>query len=402
MMRLIKTGTLFTLCIFLVSSHSMAAPVTKEMTFFTEEYPPFNYLENGVPSGLSVDLLKTAFERAGITIKDEDINLMAWSDAYRMVQENNNTGIFSIVRTPEREQLFRWAGPLMQCPLVFFAENRSLKTERPDNKDLRAVVIKDDIGFYKGLESGIPEEKIFQVTTPAEAIQRLVDETSDVWIYGQYPGESIIQTIAEDPDSFFILDDLGNFSYYIAFNLNSDPEIIESFQAELDAMKKDRKEDGITTYEKIVGKYIGPGCTERSQTMEQVTNLVNLAADAMSRDATGTIADIQSGRHPYIDRNDPSLYVFIFSTGVDMIANAAQPELAGTNFSGKTDVSGKKFRDEIVTNALKQGHGTVRYSYSNPLETGIFYKETYYTLVTGSDKRQYIVCAGRYLPCDDI
>jgi polar amino acid transport system substrate-binding protein len=85
-----------------------------------------------------------------------------------------------------------------------------------------------------------------------------------------------------------------------------------------------------------------------------------------------------------------------------MIANAAQPELAGTNFSGKTDVSGKKFRDEIVTNALKQGHGTVRYSYSNPLETGIFYKETYYTLVTGSDKRQYIVCAGRYLPCDDI
>ena len=28
MMRLIKTGTLFTLCIFLVSSLSMAAPVT--------------------------------------------------------------------------------------------------------------------------------------------------------------------------------------------------------------------------------------------------------------------------------------------------------------------------------------------------------------------------------------
>ena len=187
----------------------------------------------------------------------------------------------------------------MQCPLVFFAENKSLKTERPDNKDLRAVAIKDDIGFYKGLEAGIPEEKIFQVTTPAEAIQRLVDGTSDVWIYGQYPGESIIQTIAEDPDSFFILDDLGNFSYYIAFNLNSDPEIIESFQAELDAMKKDRKDDGITTYEKIVGKYIGPGCTERSQTMEQVTNLVNLAADAMSRpgmDALGPIATARRWR----------------------------------------------------------------------------------------------------------
>lgn len=85
-----------------------------------------------------------------------------------------------------------------------------------------------------------------------------------------------------------------------------------------------------------------------------------------------------------------------------MIANAAQPDLAGTNFSGKSDVSGKKFRDEIVRNALKQGSGYVRYTYSNLLETGIFNKEAYYTLVTGSDKKQYIICAGRYIPCSDV
>ena len=402
MMRLFLTGILIAICISPISCFSMAATMPEDMVFLTEEYPPFNYMEDEILSGLSVELLKTAIDRANMTIQNEDISLMAWSDAYRLALTRNNTGVFSIARTPEREDLFTWVGPLMQCPLVLFAENESLKTSRPDNKDLRAVAIRDDIGIYISKEAGIPEENIFQVTTPAEAVQHLIDGMSDVWLYGQYPGESIIQTIAEAPDSFFILDDLGRFTYYIAFNPNSNPEIIEVLQAELDAMKKDRKDEGITTYEKIVGKYIGPICVERSQTVQQITDLVNLTVEGISRDATGTIADIQNSRHPYKDRNDPSLYVFIFDTGVTMIANAAQPDLAGTNFSGKSDVSGKKFRDEIVRNALKQGSGYVRYTYSNLLETGIFNKEAYYTLVTGSDKKQYIICAGRYIPCSDV
>ena len=401
-MRSIRTGMLIALCISLFSSLSMAVPMPDDMIFLTEEYPPFNYLENGVPSGLSVELLRTALERAGIPFSTEDISLMAWSDAYRMAESRNNTGLFSMARTPEREARFKWAGPLMQCPLVFFAENESLKTARPENKDLRAVVIKDDIGLYVGREAGIPDENMFQVTTPAEAVQRLIDGTSDVWVYALYPGESLIQTIAENPESFYILDDLGRSTYYIAFNLNTDPDIIDAIQTELDAMKTDRRDEGITTYEKIVGKYVGPICAEKSQTRQQITNLVNLTADAISRDATGTLADIQNGRHPYEDRSDPSLYVYVFDTGVTLIANAAQPSLAGTNFSGKVDASGKKFRDEIVTGAMKQGSGIVTYTYSNPLETGIFYKEAYYTLVTGSDKKQYIVCAGRYLSCDEI
>jgi len=380
----------------------MAVQLPEDMVYVTEEYPPFNYLENGVPSGLSVELIKTACERAGIPFNVGDIRFMAWSDAYRMALSRNNTGLFSMARTPEREPLFRWAGPLMQCPVVLFAQNTSLRTSRPENRDLRVVVIRDDIGLYVAKEAGIAEKNIFQVTTPAEAVQRLVDGTSDVWVYGQYPGESLIQTIAEDPESFYILDDLGRSTYYIAFNPNTDQKIIDAIQTGLDAMKQDRRDEGSTTYEKIVGKYIGPICADKSQTRQQITDLVNLTADAISRDATGTIADIQNGRHPYKDRNDPSLYVYVYDTGVTMIANAAQPELAGVNFTGKVDAAGKKFRDEIVTGAMKQGTGFVKYTYSNPLETGIFYKEAYYTLVTGSDKKQYVVCAGRYLSCDEI
>jgi polar amino acid transport system substrate-binding protein len=56
-------------------------------------------------------------------------------------------------------------------------------------------------------------------------------------------------------------------------------------------------------------------------------NLVNLTADAIRRDAIGTRAVYQNGRHPYKDRNDPSLYVFVYDTSVTVIANAAYPDL---------------------------------------------------------------------------
>ena len=400
-MVVLRTGMLIIMCISLFSGLCLATELPEDIVFVTEEYPPFSYLENGVPAGLSVELLETALKRANIEFSSDQIRLMAWPDAYRTALTTNGTGLFSTARTPERENLFRWAGPLMQCPVVLFSENPNLKTDRPANQDLKVVAIRDDIGEQVALDAGISKENIFLVTTPSEAVQRVIDGTSDAWAYGHYPGESLIQTIAEDPDSFYILDELTRSTYYIAFNQNTEPGFIEIIQNELDAMKQDQEQGGISTYEKIVGKYIGPVCAEKTHSRQQITDLVNLTADAISRDATGTLADIQAGKHPYLDRNDPSLYVFIYDTSVTLITQAGRPDLAGVHFAGKPDVSGKNFRDDIVTGAMKEGTGFVTYTYSNPLETGIFFKEAYYTLVTGSDKKQYVVCAGRYVPCDE-
>lgn len=402
LMRVFKTGYIILTFIFLFSMSVSGAEMPEDMKFVTEEYPPFSYLEEGVPSGLSVELLSTALERNGIDLEAENISLMAWTDAYNTAINRKNTCLFSTARTPERENSFTWVGPIIQCPIVYFAVNNALKTTKPDNKKLRVVAIKDDIGIHVAKEAGVPEENIFQVVTVQDAVKRLVDGTSDVWVYAQYPGESLIQTVAENPSTFYVLDELGSSTYYYAFSNQTDTAFIETLQEGLDKLKNDRGDEGTTTYEKIVSKYTGPVCAEKTQEREQITNLVNLTADAISRDASGTIARIQNSIHPYKDRNDPSLYVYIYDTGVTLIANAGDPSLAGMNFAGKKDAMGKKFRDEIVSGAMKQGSGFVSYTFSNPVESGLFYKEAYYTLVTGSDKKQYVVCAGRYVPCDEV
>ncbi|WP_146199685.1 cache domain-containing protein [Methanospirillum stamsii] len=401
-MRSVFVGLFILVCFFLFPGICLAAEMPDDMLFVTEEYPPLSYLEDGVPSGLSVELLQTALGRDGIELPKDSIRLMAWTDAYNTALTRNNTCIFSTARTLEREQNFSWAGPIIQIPIVFFALDNTLKTARPDNKDLRVVAIKDDIGVQVALDAGIPEENIFQVVTTPDAVKRLVDGTSDVWVYARYPGESLIQTFAENPSVFYVLDEVEKTTYYYAFSKNTNPDIIELLQKNLDVLKSDRGTEGITTYERIVAKYLGPVCAEKTQARTQITDLVNLTANAISIDATGTIADIQSSKHPYKDRNDPSLYVYVYDTHVTLIADAGNPEDIGVNLAGKEDILGKKFRDEIVSGAMTKGTGFVSYTFTNPLESGIFYKEAYYSLVTGSDQKQYVVCAGRYVPCDEI
>ncbi len=75
--------------------------------------------------------------------------------------------------------------------------------------------------------------------------------------------------------------------------------------------------------------------------------------------------------------------------------------LVGTNFKGKTDVTGKPYRDEILEGALKNGTGWVDYVYMHPVQTNLYYKTTYYRLTQGSDGNSYIVCSGNYESCQN-
>lgn len=81
------------------------------------------------------------------------------------------------------------------------------------------------------------------------------------------------------------------------------------------------------------------------------------------------------------------------------MADAGNPELVGKNMSGKGDVTGKLFRDEMIMGALQQGSGWVHYIFTHPSMSGLYPKKSYYRLATGSDGIPYIVICGRYLSC---
>ncbi|MPN22329.1 hypothetical protein SDC9_169712 [bioreactor metagenome] len=127
--------------------------------------------------------------------------------------------------------------------------------------------------------------------------------------------------------------------------------------------------------------------------------LVNTTAVAVEKNASDTFRRINAGEAPYRNKKDQGLYTFVYDTNLTIVANADNIQVVGENFKGKTDVTGKPFRDEILEGALKNGTGWVDYVYMHPVQTNLYYKTTYYRLTQGSDGKSYIVCSGNFKLC---
>ena len=141
-----------------------------------------------------------------------------------------------------------------------------------------------------------------------------------------------------------------------------------------------KDEQGVSDYERIIYRNLGVGCARQAFTDDLVVELVNTTAAAIENNAADTFRRINAGEAPYRNQEDPSLYVFVYDMNLTMVAHADNIQVVGENFRGKTDVTGKPFRDDILEGALNNGTGWVDYVYMHPVQANLYYKTTYYRL----------------------
>ncbi len=133
-----------------------------------------------------------------------------------------------------------------------------------------------------------------------------------------------------------------------------------------------------------------------AQTKEEVVALVKQTKSDIEKNSTLTFERINAGAHPYKNSENPSLYVFILDSELNVAAHAIKPHNVGKSFKGKPDVKGKLFRDEMKKKALSDGKGWVDYYYLNPKTKQVTHKNGYFELAEGSDGKKYIVGSGKY------
>lgn len=83
----------------------------------TEDWPPYNYLENGKVTGIGVEIVNLVLKKANI---QADIKIYPWARAYIIATNEPNVLIFTIGRTPEREKLFKWIGKIAPRKMNLF------------------------------------------------------------------------------------------------------------------------------------------------------------------------------------------------------------------------------------------------------------------------------------------
>lgn len=227
--------------IFFLFSNSLSA---QTFQLKTENYPPFNLSNsNGDIIGISSDIVKALFKRANVKYEME---LLPWQRAYSLALEQGDHAVFSTTQTIEREPLFKWVGPIVDNTWVFLkgpGSNIEL-TSLEDAKKYR-------VGGYRGDAVALfLEAKGFEIDYVSKDYlnaRKLARGRIDLWATGQllgpyYAKENGIHCLQE---AFTFNETIMS----IAFNINTDDQIISKLNRTLEVMKS----QGVI--ERIKGKY---------------------------------------------------------------------------------------------------------------------------------------------------
>jgi len=104
--------------------------------------PPYNYTnEQGEFSGIALLILNELFKKININPK---IEIMPWARAYRISTHEPNVLIFSMARTPKRENKFHWLLPVSPTNVWLFTlpeqEHLQVKSLKDINRQTIGIV----------------------------------------------------------------------------------------------------------------------------------------------------------------------------------------------------------------------------------------------------------------------
>jgi polar amino acid transport system substrate-binding protein len=236
---------------------SKASGNLSDYRFITEEFAPMNYVDDGELKGISVDLLEVIFENAGIDKNTGDIEVMNWPDAYDLVMNDENTVLFTMAKTDERKDLFKWAGPIMNNSNALFGKKSSgiVIDDTGDLTEYKIGAINDTSSFSVLTGLGYPEEKIVGAASAKDAFDSLENGDTDLWATGEIAGLYYLKDMAENPGDYEIVYTFEPYEFYYAFNKETPDSVIEEFRSALDEAKIVKEGTGKSPFDEILSAY---------------------------------------------------------------------------------------------------------------------------------------------------
>jgi polar amino acid transport system substrate-binding protein len=209
---------------------------------FTEFSPPSSYGAGHdttrTVEGSSADIVNEIQARTGYTNK---INLTLWNDAYDIVQYLPNSAVFATGRTPEREDLFQWLGPISSNKFHFYTLSSSgLAIETFEQaKTLQSVATPNGWISHDYLTDNNFQNIVATSLTTSETFNQLINEEVQA-IFLPELDVTWLANVNKIPMSDLTEHlEAWTIDGYIAFSLSTPTSTVQEWQSNLDAMKVD-------------------------------------------------------------------------------------------------------------------------------------------------------------------
>ncbi len=229
---------LFMVLLFATTSFIIGNAYGQEILIVTEDLPPFQISEeNKKVGGFSTEIVEAIFKEVGEVPK---IGIYPWARAYRMALNEENVLIYSIVKSKEREPLFKWLGEIFELRYHFFG----LKSR----KDIQIQTIEQIKKFVTGVSRASFEyqelekrgfSKLHVVTRQYQLIEMLFLHRID-FVFGS---EMSIRALVKNSkhgynqlSKFYEVKD-SRLKLYMAFSLKTSEAVVSKYRKAYESVK---------------------------------------------------------------------------------------------------------------------------------------------------------------------
>jgi polar amino acid transport system substrate-binding protein len=219
-----------------------------DLIFLTEDYAPLNFSKNGIPTGMSVEVI----DAIGNVLKIKpDIKVQLWKNAYKTALNTPNVILFSTVKTTQRENKFYWLKPsLMKFKEYFYEKNdRNIYINKLEDAKKYKIGTTTDFSSEENLKAeGF--KNIVSFPTQAETMQALIDGKVDLAVFETFRAEILIKKLGHSLSDVIPTYKIRTAHLYIAISKGTPQNIVDEWQKAFNLIRKNK------TYYKIYKKWL--------------------------------------------------------------------------------------------------------------------------------------------------
>ncbi|RED51515.1 substrate-binding periplasmic protein [Aestuariispira insulae] len=235
---------------------SQALAEDRRLEVLAEEFPPFNYVEDGELKGFAVDLVREMFHRTDFHAKGGRFRVLPWKRAYLLAQTRPDILLLTTTRTEEREEMFQWVGPIYPREQWLYrrADDQTVKVRSlEDLEGYNMVVVAQSANHQLLLDGGYGERNhIFETSSIESKIKMLLHARAQIAPFLPLEVAHALSRQNLPPGSFERLVKLsGRYHYFLAISRQTMGEKAIRLQSALDEMRRDG------TYNRILARNMG-------------------------------------------------------------------------------------------------------------------------------------------------
>lgn len=223
-----------TISMLTVLALASAGPLAATLTITTEHSPPSSMQQGDQIVGRETDKVRAILAASAI---DYTIAMLPWKRAYYLALAQPGTCVYSTSRTPEREKLLKWVGPIERGEWILYAraDHRFKLKTLEDARLLR-------IGSYNGdVRDEYLRSRGFLVDsaqTDAANPKKLLAKRIDLWAVGVRTGTAPLAQFEEASQIVPVLT-FNQIKVYLACNLSVPDRLIDTMNAALVTLRRD-------------------------------------------------------------------------------------------------------------------------------------------------------------------